>query len=145
MGDFDYGTPDTNVAGAGTLNSRQGMGLNSPGYTVNKKVAGSAITGAGQGLLSSIGGFATANPYLVIGGAIQIFSSVFSAMFSPEIELTPEQKRFERMTKHYRDLGKRTGLANGILRLYAPKAKPLKTADAWVKYEDTGGDLDGER
>jgi len=139
MNGYDYGTPDMNTYNGGGVQSgnRQGMGMNSPqGYTANKSDAGSAITGIGGGLLSTIGGFATANPYLVIGGAIQLFGSVFGSLFAPEPELTPEQKHFERLTTHYRNLGKKTNLANGILKMYAPKAKPMKIPNTWA--EDTG-------
>jgi len=139
MNGYDYGTPNVNTQGA-PKEYMQGMGMNSPGYTDTKKNIGSAISGAGTGLLSAVGGFATVNPYLVIGGAIQIFGSVFSSLFAPEPELTPEQKYFERMTKHYRELGKKTNLANGILKMYAPKAKPMKISNTWLKDSgDTGG------
>jgi len=132
MNGYDYGTPNTNTQGMQPDN-RQGMGMNSRSYQPS---AGQTAQGIGGGALSAIAGFATANPYLVIGGAIQLFGSVFGSLFAPEPELTPEQKHFERLTTHYRNLGKKTNLANGILKMYAPKAKPMKIPNTWA--EDTG-------
>ena len=87
----------------------------------------------GGGALTSIIGFATLNPGLIIGGAVQLLGGVLSSMFRPKRDKSAQEVFFDRQTKFYTELGRKTNMANGILRMYGSSNQLDTSPSALIK------------
>ena len=72
---------------------------------------------AKMGTLGKIGNFISDTPGFIIAGVLQLAGGILGGLFAPEPKATktPEQMAFERMTKHYRDVGERFATYRGVI------------------------------